>query len=238
MRTIGLIVLVCILASVAVLVGLVVWLGAIGGTAAWLAIATVVIGTYLIVVGPWQRRWGATDEELARRLPGDELLRPDAPSTTRAITIDAAPEAVFPWLLQIGYGRGGWYSYDWIDNDGRPSVERIDPALQRLAVGDRIEMVPGFGPVVAEIVPGHHIVAAGERDSWCLQVEPTADGRSRLISRWRQDWPRSVGALVWIALADPGSFVMEQRMLRRIRDLAERTGRPADERLVEAERRS
>jgi len=76
-------------------------------------------------------------------MPGDELLGPDAASTTRAITIDAQPEDVFPWLLEIGYGRGGWYSYDRIDNDGKPSVDRIDPVLQRLAVGDRMVGGPG-----------------------------------------------------------------------------------------------
>jgi hypothetical protein len=179
---------------------------------------------YLLVVGPWQRRWGATEEEVGRAMPGDALLRKNAPSTTRAIAIDASPEVVFPWLLQIGYGRGGWYSYDWIDNDGKPSVERIEPALQRLAVGDRIEMLPGLGPVVREIVPNHHIVSGGERDSWCLLVEPTPDGRTRLISRWRQDWPKSAGTYAWIALTDPGAFLMEQKMLRRIQQLAERDG--------------
>jgi hypothetical protein len=235
MRTIALILLGCILASIAVLVGLIVWLGAVAGIVASLAIAGVVIGTYVSVIGPWQRRWGATDREVARPMPGDERLRPDAPSTIRAITIEATPEAVFPWLLQIGYGRGGWYSYDWIDNDGKPSVERIDPALQRLTVGDRIEMVPGFGPIVVEIEPDHHIVAAGETDSWCLQVEATPDGRSRLISRWRQDWPRSLAAIVWVALADPGAFIMERRMLRRIRALAGR--RSAMERPVRSGRR-
>ena len=146
------------------------------------------------------------------------------PPRRAAITIDASPEAVFPWLLQIGYGRGGWYSYDWIDNDGKPSVERIDPALQRLAVGDRIEMLPGFGPVVSEIEPNHHIVSGGETDSWCLLVEPTSDGRTRLISRWRLDLPKSAGTYVWLALSDPGAFLMEQKMLRRIRDLAQRDG--------------
>lgn len=64
-------------------------------------------------------------------------------------------------MLQIGYGRGGWYSYDWIDNDGKPSVVRIDSTLQRLTVGDRIEMLPGFGPVVCEIVLDHYIVIGG-----------------------------------------------------------------------------
>jgi hypothetical protein len=138
MRTkqiIGLIVLGCIIASLAVLAGLMAALGAATGIVVGLLIASGVTGTYLLLVGPWQRRWGATDEEVRRAMPGDALLRPDAPSTTRAITVDASPEVVFPWLLQIGYGRGGWYSYDWIDNDGKPSIERIDPALQRLGGG-------------------------------------------------------------------------------------------------------
>jgi hypothetical protein len=215
MRTkqiIGLIVLGCIGASLGALVGLIAWLGAAKGFVVGLLIAAGVVGAYLVVVGPWQRRWGATEEEVRRAMPGDVLLRQDAPSTTRAITIEASPEVVFPWLLQIGYGRGGWYSYDWIDNDGKPSIERVEPDLSRLAVGDH----------VSEIVPNHHIVSGGETDSWCLLVEPTPVGRTRLISRWRQDWPKSTGTYVWIALSDPGAFLMEQKMLRRIRDLAER----------------
>ena len=228
MKRIGLIVLGCALASVGVLVALIVWLGPAAGVLVGLVIAAAVILSYLAVIGPWQRQWGATPDEVVRSLPGDELLRSDAPSTTRAITIEAPPELVFPWLLQIGYGRGGWYSYDWIDNDGRPSVARIEPQLQRLRVGDRIEMLPGMGPVVREIEPGHHIVSAGEAQSWCLSVEPGADGTTRLISRWRLDSPRTLTRYVWIALADPGAFVMEQKMLRTIRDLAERGGAVAE----------
>jgi hypothetical protein len=223
-RVIGLIVVGCLLASVAVLGLLIAWLGSALGILVGLLIAVAVIGTYLQVLGPSQRRWGATEEEVRRAMPGDDLLRPDAPSTTRAITINASPEEIFPWLLQIGYGRGGWYSYDWIDNDGKPSAARIDPALQRLAVGERIEMLPGIGPVVHEIVPTHHIVSGGEADSWCLLVDPTPDGRTRLISRWRQDWPKTASTYAWLVLADPGAFVMEQKMLRRIRDLAEKDG--------------
>jgi hypothetical protein len=221
-RVIGLIVLTCILASLGVLAALIAWLGAVVGITVGLLIAVGVIAAYIIVLGPWQRRWGASDGESERAMPGEDLLRSDAPSTTRAITIEASPEDVFPWLLQIGYGRGGWYSYDWIDNDRKPSVERIEPALQRLAVGERLEMLPGFGPVVREIVPNHHVLSGGEADTWCLLVEPTAGGATRLISRWRQDWPRNLATYVWTILADPGAFVMEQKMLRRIRDLAER----------------
>jgi hypothetical protein len=220
-RIIGFVIVGCLVGSFAVLAALIAWLGPAAGIVVGLLLAVAVIGTYLLALGPWQRRWGATDEEVGRTMPGDGLLRPDAPTTTRAITINASPEDVYRWLLQIGYGRGGWYSYDWIDNDGKPSADRIDLALQGLAVGDRIEMMSDFGPVVREIVPNHHIVSGGETDSWCLLVEPTSDGQTRLISRWRQDWPKRFGTSVWIAVADPGAFVMEQKMLRRIRDLAE-----------------
>jgi hypothetical protein len=220
-RIIGVIIVGSLVGAFAVLAGLMAWLSPAAGIAMGFLIAVAVIGTYLIALGPWQRRWGATDEEVSQAMPGDGLLRPDAPTTTRAITIDAPTEDVYQWLLQIGYGRGGWYSYDWIDNDGKPSAERIDPGLQRLGVGDRIEMMPGVGRVVHEIVPNNHIVSGGEADSWCLLVEPTSDGQTRLISRWRQDWSKTFGTLVWIAVADPGAFVMEQKMLRRIRDLAE-----------------
>jgi hypothetical protein len=81
---------------------------------------------YRVLVQPWQHRWGATDEGVCRAMPGDGLV-PDATSTTRAITIAAPPEQVWPWLVQLGYGRAGWYSYDWIDNDNRPSADRILP---------------------------------------------------------------------------------------------------------------
>src|SRR5688572_25281649 len=99
MRTkqiVGLIVLGCILASIGVLAGLIAWLGAAAGSVVGLLLAGGLIGMYVVLVGPWQRRWGATEEEVRRAMPGDSLLRPDAPSTTRAITIGVSPEAVFP----------------------------------------------------------------------------------------------------------------------------------------------
>ncbi|HEX6580776.1 MAG TPA: hypothetical protein VF195_07885 [Actinomycetota bacterium] len=221
MRRVTLVLISSLMASLAVLAALIVWLGWVLGAAIGLTIAIVVVTLYITVVGPWQRRWGTTDAEARGPMPGDDLLRPGAPSTTRAITIDAAPRDVFPWLVQIGYERGGWYSYDWIDNDGRRSIDRIDPTLQDLSVGDRIQMFPGFGPVVREIVPEHHILSGGDADTWCLLLEPTAEGRTRLVSRWRQDWPKTFGTFAWALISDPGAFVMERKMLRTIRSLAE-----------------
>jgi hypothetical protein len=232
MRTVALILLACVLASLGTVAVLMMTLGAAGGLLVAAAIAGAVFLVYVEAIGPWQRRWGATDVEVGRVMPGDDVLGPGAATTTRAITIDAPPGDVFPWLLQIGYGRGGWYSYDWIDNDGEPSADRIDPALQRLEVGDRIEMLPGFGPIVREVVANRHIVSAGETDSWCLQVEEMDGGTTRLISRWRQRWPRGVATRLWIAVVDPGAFIMERKMLRTICDRAaglarSRAGTPA-----------
>jgi hypothetical protein len=111
--TIMVIVLAAATAAIGVIVVLVIALG-------WLGLAVAALGTLAVLaayrrwIQPWQHRWGASDEEVRRALPGDDLLS-DAASTTRAITIAAPAEQVWPWLVQIGYGRGGWYSYDWIE---------------------------------------------------------------------------------------------------------------------------
>lgn len=217
----------CIAVCVALWVSLLFVFGWIVGTLIAVASAVTGLAIYVFVIGPWHRCWGATDVEVTATMPGDDLLPADAAGTTRAITIDAVPERVWPWLLQIGYGRGGWFSYDWLDNDGAPSIDHIDPELQRLAVGDRIEMVPGMGPTVLEIESNSHLLSAGEADTWCLQLQRLPDGRTRLISRWRQDWPKSMATLVWETISDPGGFIMERKMLLTLRDRAESTCDPA-----------
>ena len=159
--------------------------------------ATTVFLVYRVLVQPWQHRWGATDEDVCRAMPGDDLV-PAAASTTRAITIAAPPEQVWPWLVQLGYGRAGWYSYDWIDNDSRPSADRI-----LLVAGDQ------------------------QAGSWCLALYPTASG-SRLVSRWRVNWPLRPATAFWILVSDPGAFIMERKMLKGIRTRVERPARSAD----------
>jgi hypothetical protein len=124
--------------------------------------------------------------------------------------------------VQLGYGRAGWYSYDWIDNDGRRSADRIVPELQDLRVGDQILMVPGLGPRVREIAPNRHLVVGDvEEGTWCLTLRP-APGGVRLVSRWRVRWRLTPATVFWILLSDPGAFVMERRMLKGIKARAER----------------
>jgi hypothetical protein len=167
-------------------------------------------------------RWGATDAEVDRAMPGDELLE-NAGSITRAITIGARPELIWPWLVQIGFGRAGWYSYDWIDNDGRPSANRIVPEFQDLRVGDRMLMAPEMGPTVRVVEPNRHLLCAGDLDTWCLGLYPADDRRTRLVSRWRERWPRTPATIFWLLISEPGSFIMERKMLLGIKARAERT---------------
>jgi hypothetical protein len=113
------------------------------------------------------------------------------------------------------------YSYDWIDNDGQPSADRILPQLQPLQVGDQILMLPEMGPRVREVEPNRYFVAGDqEAGVWCLALYPTARG-CRLISRWWVDWPLTPATAFWILLSDPGAFIMERKMLKGIRSRAE-----------------
>lgn len=218
-RNIMLIVLSVMLVGVAAAAGVIWWLGWVVGALVLLAVVMLLIGLYIGVIRPWHVRWGATDDEVAHVMPGDDLV-PKAVVTTRAITIDAEPRDVWPWLVQIGFGRAGWYSYDWIDNDGQPSADRIVPEYQNLQIGDQIEIVPGMGPNVVTIDPAQAIVsAADDRSSgWCLGLYPIEGGGTRLISRWRNNWEVTPATAFIIALTDPGAFIMEQKMLRVIRD--------------------
>jgi hypothetical protein len=170
--------------------------------------------------------WGATPAEVAAPMPGDELFPHAQYRSTRAITIDAAPGRVWPWLVQVGYRRAGWYAGDLLDNFGRPSVRRIVPELQDLHVGQWLAMVPRPGERTAFVVdsfaePSWLLWRTPNR-SWAWRLVPFANGGTRLITRLRTvyEWrrPLAAGTVVLMECAD---FPMMRRMLRGIRDRAE-----------------
>jgi hypothetical protein len=203
-------------------------LGGVVGSVVVLGVVVAAVAVYLGLVRPWQVRWGATADEAARAMPGDGILGPGAPSTTRAITIGAPADQVWPWLAQLGYGRAGWYSYDWLDNDGHPSATQIRPQWQHLRPGDQILMMPGAGFDVVSVEDGHYFTAQApdQTMSWCLAVEPRGRHSCRLISRWRARWHITPASALWIALSDPGAFIMERKMLLGIKARAERPAQP------------
>jgi hypothetical protein len=109
---------------------------------AGLGVAVGTVWGYVRWLRPWQMNWGATDDEVARPLPGDELVNRPHWNATRAVTVAATPEQIWPWLLQLGWGRAGWYGYDWVDNRGRPSAWEILPEHQHIEVGKDFPMSP------------------------------------------------------------------------------------------------
>lgn len=192
-------------------------------------------------------RWGATDEELARPMPGDELVVDPKLTYTRAITIDAPPEDVWPWLVQYGQGRGGFYSYDAVENligCDIHSTDKILPEHQHLAVGDLIrsggrDTFPCW--IVMQVDPPSTLVLQGagtpaevdvpeivdevpERgyvaSTWQWLLEPVDDGRrTRLIVRQRCTYSPNQSVL-WHVI-EPLNFVMERKMLLGIKARAE-----------------
>jgi hypothetical protein len=173
--------------------------------------------------------WGATSDEADRDLPGDELL-PDADLiATRAITIAAPPSAVWPWLVQIGTGRAGAYSYDWLERlaglDIRSS-RRIVPELQDLRVGDVIPVENDGTGLRVRVVEPERVLGTRTDDgtwAWTWILQPVGDG-TRLLSRTRMSTRRSrlLSRVATNVVTVPASWVMERKMLLGLRERAER----------------
>ena len=135
-----------------------------------LACGVALAAVFLRLYRPWHMRWGATREEEVAEYPGDDLLPVAEFHPTRAITIAARPEEIWPWIVQIGFGRAGFYAYDLLDNLGKPSAERIIPEFQHPAVGDWIPMSPTINDRTA------FRVKASSRSAGCSGRSRTAPG--------------------------------------------------------------
>jgi hypothetical protein len=213
-----------------------------------ITLAAVLLGAIWPLLRPLTRRWGVRPTELDRLWPGDEIIPRPTAVTMRAVSVAAPPSLVWPWVAQMGQGRGGLYSYDWAENLLGLDIHSsgvIRPELQDLCVRDVVRMVPdGWrgmdttkipANTVVEIDPGHHVVLrqlvpatgeppAGYDGTWSFIVEPDAGGGSRLIARGRNQARTRGGAAQWL-LQEPVHFLMERKMLRGIRLRAERLAR-------------
>lgn len=198
-----------------------------------LATAAFVVGAALLTRRMTQT-WGTLAGEADQALPGDDLL-PGAPVVaTRAIGIAAPPREVWPWLLQLGYRRGGFYSYDALERMiglDIHSAESIEERWQGLAVGDPVLLADGVVLQVAELEKGRHLVLRGSDGlpganaapyefTWAFVLHPVGAG-SRLLVRERYV-PRGAAGRALAEAVQPVSFLMTQRMLRGIRERAQR----------------
>ena len=186
---------------------------------------------YSPVMRRWYLTWGATDDEVDATLPGDDLLPGADIRSTRAITIDAPPADVWPWLVQMGSGRGGAYTYDWIENLlglNMHSANEILPQFQTLAAGDVLPMgQDGPGMRVEICAPPRTLVFRSEDGQWVWSFSLTGRrGGTRLVSRnlIAEDGASAARRLADRLIMEPGSLVMERKMLRGIRSRAEAMG--------------
>lgn len=215
-----------------------------------LAATMALLGAIVLYQGrirPWMFTWGADDDEVTTVLAGDSFVAAGTPTTTRALSIDAPADLVWPWLAQMGEDRGGFYSYSWLERAAGAHVHNADtihPEWQDIAVGDTIWLARRYGDA------GRQVVAAGRPGSLLVLVSPDDFGRvqrgekasgawSFYLSQengWTRLLVRGSGCAVGHAGFDATHFVMEQKMMRGIRRRAEQARRDRTTALVEKER--
>ena len=202
------------------------------GTAFLHQLRAVLADLPLFVTAPLYRplhlKWGATAGEVASALPGDDLLPRAQFQCTRAITIQAPPEAAFPWLVQAGCLRGGFYSNDLLDNLGRPSATSIIADLQGLEIGQWVPMSPTAPTVetafkVVGFDVGKWLLWAKPDSTWVWQLTEIAPGTTRMVTRVHAvyDWRKPALAALGVVLMEFGDFAMMRRMLLGIKERAE-----------------
>ena len=209
-------------------------MGRLTRSAALAALAGAGGALYLGAYRPWQTRWGASDDEVARRLPGDEIVERPTWNATRAVTVAATPAQIWAFLVQIGWGRAGWYGYDLVDNGGRPSTWEILPEHQDLAVGKEFPMTPVTFMVCVDYRENEWMLwrakdadgdAVGRRGvssgTWLWRLEPLDESHTRLLTRMRDHY-RWTSPYILIQLAvDAFDFPFMRKALLGIKARAE-----------------
>jgi hypothetical protein len=181
---------------------------------------------YLKALRPWQLRWGATDQELARAMPGDEDVPMPSFNATRGVTVNAPPETIYPWIVQIGMTRAGWYSYDRLDNLGRPSSRHLLPEYQQIYVSQLIPMSPDgkYGIYVKEFRENEWILWNDKEGdtTWLWSLSPVGENRTRLVTHLRIKFRWNLPAAFFNLLIEFGDFFMMRKCLLGIKERAEK----------------
>jgi hypothetical protein len=184
---------------------------------------------YWFPVRKWFNRWGTTEDELWRVMPGDTIIDQPTNRAMQAVSVKATPEDIWPWLVQLGYQRGGLYSYDWLDRLfgflDRPSADRILPEFQHIEVGDKIPWGHGDSLTVAAVEPNKSLVLdyRGHGMDWVWQfgLYPIDGNRTRVVTRGTERTPTTLPWRIAMLVMEPASFIMTTRMLLGVKARAE-----------------
>jgi hypothetical protein len=200
-----------------------------------LSASVIASAAYALLARPLQLTWGATDRESEEPLPGDDMIATADLTATRVIRIHASAGEIWPWIAQLGQGRGGFYSYDFLENlvgCDIHSADRIVPEWQDTEVGDEVRFAPEVGLAVASLEQGRSLVLRGGvpigniappyDSTWAFVLRDGPDKTTRLLVRERYTYKRPWARLI-VEPTEALSFVMSQKMLRGIKERAERT---------------
>jgi len=205
---------------------------------------------FVLVILPFLRpklgRWGSTDEELVRELPGDDLIKEIDGSYNHAITIDVAPADVWPWIVQLGQNKGGFYSYELLENITSCKIRNADaivPEFQDTKVGDKVMMHPKAAPYIVVAIdpvrsfiirlrinlennetvdPAEPLPPKYQDGTWLFHLEETAEGKTRLVTRSRNIWSNSKMNTFFYGLFGIISVAMDRKLLKGIKKRAEK----------------
>jgi len=186
---------------------------------------SIILIVYIFIIRPWHLKWGATKNEVNLQLTGDEIVTKPDFNATRGITIKATPEEIWKWLIQIGSKRAGWYSIDWMDNDGIPSSKVILPEFQKIEAGQFIPFTPDQkNGMWVKVFKTHEYILwidkAG-RATWLWYIYINEAGESRLITRLRTKYVWNSLWIIYYLIYDFGDIVMMKKCMKGIKQRAE-----------------
>jgi hypothetical protein len=181
---------------------------------------------YLLVIRPWQLKWGANERELKIDYPGDSIVKNPDFNAIRGITINAKPSDIWKWIIQIGSQRAGWYSIDWIDNAGKKSSEIIIPEFQNISVGQFIPFTPDQknGMWVKEFVENNYILWIDDKGmaTWTWHLSALNSNQTRLITKLRTKYTWKSIWILYYLIYDIGDIIMMSKCMKGIKKRSEK----------------